>query len=290
MGLPNKCGVGLRHPHIAYVCENTPQVPWFEVHSENFFPENDRLEETQTILKLQRIAQNYPLSFHGVGLSIGSAQPLEREHLCKLKETVDFFRPRAVSEHLSWSSFRGRHFNDLLPLPYTDESFRLFCDKTKEIQDFLGRRILIENPSTYIAFKESTIREWDFYAGLPSKCGCGLLLDLNNIVVNAHNHRFSPSKYLESVDPSDVEEIHLAGHCRKPISKGNIILIDDHGSRVTDDVLALYEQFLLNSNDTPTLIEWDTNIPDFEILLAESRKAQTIADRVTATRIIRTIS
>ena len=277
-GLPSKTGIGLRNPHLAYVRDNLPCVPWFEVHSENFSFEDGETASTQPhMLLLQEIASNYPLSFHGVGLSLGSASPLDTAHLGRLRRAIDHFNPVSVSEHLSWSRTTGRHFNDLLPLPYTAECLGIFCDHVKQTQDYLGTRILVENPSTYLEFSDSCIPEWDFFASLPKQCGCGLLLDVNNIVVNAHNHNFDPYNYLNAIDFDDVGEIHLAGHTRKTVQNTEI-LIDDHGSRVPPEVLQLFGEVIGRGGLKPALIEWDTNIPQFPVLLEECQQAQSLLD------------
>lgn len=264
----SKSGIGLRQPHYQQVLEQKPDIAWFEVHSENFFyldsPDSDRLNQ---------IKKYYPLSMHGVGLSLGSADGLSKQHLAQLRNTVDYFKPQLVSEHLSWNTIDGKYTPDLLPLPYTTQSLKNFATNVKKTQDFLGRQILIENPSTYINFKSNTIAEWDFYAQLPHLTDCALLFDVNNIIVNAHNHNFNPDLYLKAINPNDVKEIHLAGATINT-HNGKQIMIDDHGSKVKPAVWDLYDKTLKTIGNKPTLVEWDTNIPDLAILLTEAKKAQ----------------
>ncbi len=268
--LPCRVGVGLRHPHLAEVAQTKPDVAWFEVHSENFF-----LAGGHAVSFLEEICDGYPCAFHGTALSLGSAAPLDMGHLRRLRAALARFSPVVVSEHLSWSAASGRHFNDLLPIPYTKESFAIFTDKVKQTQDFLGRQILIENPSSYISFRESEIPEWEFYAALPEVCGCGLLLDVNNIYVSAHNHGFSPDAYFSAVNGADVQEIHLAGFAQKNFH-GDTIYVDDHGSKVHDSVWSLFRQATESFGARPTLIEWDTDVPKLDVLLAEVDRADAV--------------
>jgi len=266
--IPATAGIGLRHPHYQDVLTATPEIDWFEVHSENYFGDGGLPH-----FYLEQIAELYPLSFHGVGLSIGSADQLDKLHLKKLKGVIDKYQPALVSEHLSWSAIGKRNFNDLLPIPYTKEAFNNFCDKVNKVQDYLGRQILIENPSSYIRFADSTIPEWEFFANIPAKTGCGLLLDVNNVYVSCANHGYDYRKYLKFINPDDIKEYHLAGHAQKRLETGNI-LIDDHGSKVHDTVWNLFNKTLDVVGVKPCLIEWDTNIPKLDVLLAEAEKAQ----------------
>ena len=268
----HQSGIGLRHPHYQQVLDDKPTINWLEVHSENFF-DLDSIASKQ----LLDIAQYYPLSFHGVGLSLGSADCLSSKHLSLLKQVIDIYQPILVSEHLSWSAIDTIHFNDLLPVPYTQESLNNFCDKVKQTQDFLNRQILIENPSSYIEFKQSDIPEWEFYAQLPSLTGCGLLFDVNNIVVNGFNHQFDPKQYLSAVNEQDIKEIHLAG-AKMNQYQGKQIMIDHHGSIVSETVWQLYQETLATFGNKPTLIEWDTNIPNLSVLQQQAKIAQTYLD------------
>jgi len=265
-------GISLKNQHLEQVILEKPKVDFFEVHSENFF--YDYIATHQ----LEKIAENYPISMHGVGLSIGSSDKLNKQHLQNLKNAVDKFKPSLISEHLSWSSINGNYINDLLPLSYTKESLKKFTDKVKQVQDFLGTQILIENPSSYLQFEDSTISEWDFFANLPSICECGLLLDVNNVFVSCFNHGYNATKYINAIDKNDIFEIHLAGHTKKQLKKG-VILIDDHGSKVCDEVWDLYKKTIAKTGKKPTLIEWDTNIPKLNILLDEAKKVREINDK-----------
>ncbi len=267
-------GIGLRHQHLQQVLDERPNINWLEVHSENFFYDN------LATYQLEQIAEHYPLSLHSIGLSLGSADKLNQQHLQNLKNAVDRFKPDLVSDHLSWSSVNGNYLNDLLPVPYTQESLSNFADKVKQTQDFLGRQILIENPSSYLRFNESNIPEWEFFAALPGLSGCGLLFDVNNVFVSCFNHGYQAKDYLSSVDKDDVLQIHLAGYTEKKLEQGTI-LIDDHSKQVTNGVWDLYRDTLKIIGNKPTLIEWDTNLPDLSILLSEADKAQAILDENT---------
>lgn len=263
-------GVGLRSPHISQVLEQQPDIGWLEVHSENYFITTSTARQ-----QLRQIAEHYPISCHGIGLSLGSADPLDRQHLSQLKQLVDEINPIAVSDHLSWSSVDGQFFNDLLPLPYTEEALTHFCRKVEQVQDFLGRQMLIENPSSYLSFASSEIPEWEFLHQVQQRTGCGLLLDLNNIYVSAFNHGFDCGQYIAALDASAVKELHLAGFTVKQFEDGEI-WIDTHSKPVSEPVWQLYRHWVQQHGLTPTLIEWDLDIPELSVLLAEADKAQTI--------------
>ena len=266
-GIGRRAGVGLRAPHHLKVLSDCPAIPWFEAHTENYFADGGAHVEA-----LLRIRANYPLSLHGVGLSVGSADPLSTPHLERVRRAVNRFEPALVSEHLSWSSVDGRFANDLLPLPYTDEAVRHVSARIAQVQDFLGRQILIENVSSYLQFECSRMPEWEFVAAVAAESGCGILLDLNNIYVAARNFGFEAQRYLDAMDPRAVREIHLAGHSTVEV-EGRELLIDTHGSPVCDAVWGLYRAALRRFGDVPTLIEWDTDIPALEVLMAEAAKA-----------------
>lgn len=270
----NMVGVGLRPPHIQTIMTEQPDVGWLEIHSENYFSITSPARQ-----QLREIANHYPISCHGIGLSLGSADPLDRQHLQHLKQLVDEINPIAVSDHLSWSSVNGQYFNDLLPLPYTEEALHHFCCKVEQVQEYLGRSLLIENPSSYLSFTHSTIPEWEFLHQVQQRTGCGLLLDLNNIYVSAFNHGFDCNTYLAALDPSTVKEIHLAGFTVKQYDEGEI-WIDTHSRPVSDPVWQLYRQWVRQHSKqhglVPTLIEWDLDIPDFPVLQAEARQAEMI--------------
>jgi len=267
-------GVGLRAVHHNEVLETRPRVGWFEAHSENYFARGGALPRI-----LGRIREHYPLSLHGVGLSIGSTDPLSRTHLADVARLVRDFEPLLVSEHLSWSSVGGRFTNDLLPLPYTEEALRHMVDRVRQVQDFLGRQILIENVSSYLQFTCSTISEWEFLGALAHESGCGLLLDVNNVYVSAMNHGFDAHTYLTHIPRRAIQEMHLAGHSKRRIGDRDV-LVDTHDGPVCDAVWELYVAAVNRFGPVPTLIEWDSNIPTLELLAAEAHKA----DRITEAR------
>ena len=269
----NAIGIGLRSPHHQQIIAEKPAVDWLEIHSENFFS----LHSPQR-LDLDAIAEHYPLSFHGVGLSLGSVDPLNNAHLLRLKELQDRYNPALVSEHLSWSSYQGRYFNDLLPIPYSQESLDHFCSRISQVQDFLGRKILIENPTTYLQFEQSTFTEWQFLSQIHATTGCDLLLDLNNIYVNCRNLGLNSDQYLQGIPVKAVQEIHLAGFTVKQVDGGEI-LIDTHGSPVSEPVWELFREFRQRC-DAPALIEWDTDIPRLEVLLGQAQRAEMEQQRV----------
>ena len=262
--LPRAAGLGLRSLHVAQVLASRPDVAWFEVHSENYFADGG-----SAIRALERIRARYPLSLHGVGLSLGGTDTLEREHLGKLRRLVERIDPALVSEHASWSTFGARHFNDLLPLPYTAEALDHLCARVGAVQDFLGRAIAVENISFYRRFPESAMPESEFLAALARRSGCRLLLDVNNVYVNACNHGWDARGYLAAIPRAAVAEIHLAGHERNAA-----IVVDTHGAPVAPEVWSLYDDALARFGPVPTLIEWDTDIPDFAVLESEAARAQ----------------
>jgi uncharacterized protein (UPF0276 family) len=271
---PAGVGIGLRAPHYAEILERRPALAFLEVHSENFFAAGG-----SALAWLEAFRSRYPLSLHGVGLSLVSVDPLDERHLARLEALIARFEPAVVSEHLCWSSFGGRHSNDLLPLPFTEEALAHACARIDAVQERLGRAILVENVSAYRTFAESTIPEWEFVAEVARRSGCGLLLDVNNIWVNATNHGFDPRRYLEAIDGRTVGEIHLAGY-----EEVDGLLIDTHGAAVTDGVWDLYAHTIARLGPKPTLIEWDTNIPALDVLLGEAAKARAIVERTPAER------
>lgn len=266
--IPARAGIGLRAPHYQALLDQKPAIGWLEAHAENYFGDGG-----QPLYYLERLREHYPLSLHGVGLSPGSTDPLNTTHLKKLKRVCDRFQPALVSEHLCWNAINGTHLNDLLPLPYTEEALAHVSERITQIQDHLGRQILIENLSSYLQFKHSTIPEWEFLNEVANGSGCGILLDVNNIYVNARNHDFNAHAYLNAVDTKHVQEIHLAG-----FDEREQILIDTHGKRVDAAVWDLYRKTIDRFGPTPTLIEWDTDIPALSVLLDEARKAETILE------------
>ncbi len=270
--IPAKAGIGLRGPYHSKFLNDIPAVPWLEVHSENFFA-----PESIALSALEQIRENYPLSLHGVGLSIGSAGPLAQDHLTKLAQLIDRLDPGLVSEHLCWGSVGGYHLNDLLPLPYTEEALDHMAERIGQVQDYLGRQLLIENVSSYMEFEDSTIPEWDFLTAVATRSGCGILLDINNIYVSAKNHGFDPNDYLESIPAELVGEIHLAGHSEQ-VFDDESVLVDTHNAPVCADVWALFEAALQRTGSLPTLIEWDSELPPLATLLEEAHKAQALMD------------
>jgi uncharacterized protein (UPF0276 family) len=263
--LASGVGIGLRAAHYADFLDGTPAVDWLEVHSENYFGHGG-----YDLHVLEHVRKDYPLSLHGVGLSLGSADELRLDHLSKLKRLVDRIQPALVSEHLSWGALGARHFNDLLPLPYTQEALRLMVERVSQAQDVLGRRILVENVSGYLAYRASEMSEGMFLGELAQGSGCGILLDINNLFVNAGNHGFDAAAALADFPVKEVGEIHLAGHRQM-----DDLLIDDHGSRVAPPVWALFAQARTRFGNAPVLIEWDSNIPVLEVLVAEAGRAKT---------------
>ena len=253
--------------------QGRPDAAWLEVHSENYFAAGGR-----AVSELDQVRRDYPLSLHGVGLSLGSADPLDREHLASLKRAVERYAPALVSEHLCWTSAGGSHFHDLLPLPYTDEALTHVAGRIAEVQEHLGRPILIENVSSYLEFEHSAMPEWDFLREVAARAGCGILLDVNNIYVNAVNHGFDPRRYIDAIPSKDVQEIHLAGHLEKQM-EGSELLIDTHDRPVKQAVWELYGYALKTLGPKPTLIEWDSALPELNVLLAEARKAEDLLRR-----------
>jgi uncharacterized protein (UPF0276 family) len=260
-------GVGLRACHYRDFLDGRPAAGWLEVHSENYFGDGG-----YDLHVLDHVRSNYPVSLHGVALSLGSSDGLREAHLAKLKRLADRIEPALVSEHLCWGALGGRHFNDLLPMPYTRHALHLMAAHVAQVQDTLRRRILIENVSTYLQFRTSEMSEFEFLGELAKRSGCGILLDVNNVYVNAANHGFDPALALDEVPAGAVGEIHLAGH-----SAAGELLIDDHGSRVAPQVWSLYETAHRRLGPVPTLIEWDTAIPPLEVLLEEAATATRIA-------------
>jgi len=277
--IPARAGIGLRAQHYRDVLEQRPAIGWFEVHSENYFGDGGA-----PLYYLEQIRARYPLSLHGVGLSLGSADDPNRTHLQKLRALIGRFEPALVSEHLCWSSISGRYLNDLLPLPYTEEALRHVCARIGEAQDVLGRQLLIENVSSYLEFAHSTIPEWEFLAAVASRSGCGILLDVNNVYVSAMNHGFDAVRYLRALPAAAIREMHLAGFSVNRYEDGEI-LIDTHGAPVAEPVWALYRQALRQFGPVPTLIEWDTDIPPLAVLQDEMRRADAILDEVRHARV-----
>ena len=267
-------GTSFRHEHLPAILAGGKQRGFFEVHAENYMGAGGPPHRA-----LEALRRDHPLSLHGVCMSIGGPQPLDREHLARFRRLVDRYQPALVSEHLAWSTHETAYFNDLLPLPYTDATLERVCDHIDEVQNVIRRPILLENPSTYVAFRESTMSETDFIRGVAQRTGCGLLLDINNVFVSATNHGFSAAQYLTEFPLSRVGEIHLAGHAWQTDDEDEPLLIDSHDGPVADPVWALFETTTRRCGAIPTLIEWDSKVPDWPILKAEAAAAQAILDR-----------
>ncbi|MEJ8813047.1 DUF692 domain-containing protein [Variovorax ureilyticus] len=266
-------GIGLRSEHYVEFVESRPPVGFIEVHSENYF---GRGGKPLHFLKLA--CQSHPLSLHGVGLSIGSVDPLSEPHLARLGELIETLEPALVSDHLCWSSVGGIHANDLLPLPFTEEALSHVVSRVQRVQERLRRRILLENVSSYMEYVQSAMPEWEFLAEVARRSGCGILLDVNNIFVSAHNHGFEPLRYLRAIPRQFVEEIHLAGFTRKPVDGGAEILIDTHSAPVADAVWTLYAAALERFGPVPSLVEWDADLPPLPVLVAEAAKARSLME------------
>jgi hypothetical protein len=267
--LPRRPGLGFKPQHFAQMMA-TDAIGFIEVHAENYMGDGGAPHAM-----LAALGDRHALSIHGIGLSIGSAQGLDRAHLARLRALIARYQPHSFSEHLAWSSHGAAWLNDLLPLPYTPQSLATICAHVDQVQDSLGRQMLLENPATYVTFASSTLSETDFLTELVRRTGCGLLLDINNVFVSATNHRFDARTYLDDFPLFAVGEIHLAGHDSEDLPSGPL-LIDSHGAPVAAPVWALYAQVLARTGPLPTLIEWDNDLPDFATLLAEANRAQAI--------------
>lgn len=271
--IPASAGVGLRFPHHQAFVDMRPTIGWLEVHAENYMGGGTPL------CYLDTLRRDYPVSLHGVGLSLGSVDGLDAAHLERLARAVERIEPALISEHLSWSVVGHTYLADLLPLPMTEEALVVVCRHVDQTQERLGRRILVENPSTYLQFSHSTIPEWDFLSSVAGRTGCGILCDVNNIYVSAQNHGWDALAYLDALPPAAIGEIHLAGHSVTTLDSGATLRIDDHGSSVAPAVWALYEAALVRFGPIPTLIEWDTNIPSLDVLLGEAELAEKVLAR-----------
>ena len=269
--LPARTGVGFKPAHFRDILAAPQPLGFFEVHAENYMGAGGPPHA-----QLGALRERYALSVHGVGLSIGSMRSLDRDHLMRLKTLCERYMPESFSEHLAWSSHSDVYLNDLLPLPYTQQTLARVAEHIDEVQTALGRQMLLENPSTYIRFSESTIPEVDFLAELSKRTGCGLLLDINNVFVSAKNHGTQPLAYLDSFPFDRVKEIHLGGHDEEVDDVGAPLLIDTHGSPIAEGVWTLYAHVIARAGALPTLIEWDNDVPDWPTLLAEAVVAQNI--------------
>jgi hypothetical protein len=261
--------MGLRSGHYRSLIERRPDIAWLEVHSENFFGDGG-----QPLYYLARARELYPVSLHGVGLSLGSCDPIDRRHLERLRTLVNQVDPMLVSEHVCWSSVGGRFLNDLLPLPYTEEALAHVAHRVAAVQDYLGREILVENISSYLRYRHDSIPEWEFLCELSARSGCGLLLDVNNVYVSAQNHGFDPLTFIDAVPAERVREIHLAG-----FEEEDGLLIDTHSRPVHDAVWDLFHYTIRRIGPRPTLIEWDADLPPLDTLVAQARRAEDIMEQ-----------
>ncbi len=272
--IPVRAGIGLKPQHFEEILGTLPNLGWFEVHPENYMvPGGPMLDY------LEKIRAHYPLSFHSIAMSLGSADGVNESHLNKLKTLIDRYQPAIVSDHLSWCRWNNYSLNDLLPVPYTTEALEIMVSNVLHIHDILGRSIAIENPSSYFNFAGADMTEAEFLVALATRSGATILLDINNVFVSAKNHGWDAREYLAQIPAHLVSEIHLAGHKVETTNSGQI-LIDDHGSRVCDDVWALYQQVIREIGVYPTLIEWDTDIPGLSELLCEASSAERILNNV----------
>jgi uncharacterized protein (UPF0276 family) len=267
-------GTSLKHEHVRAILAEGKQESFFEVHAENYMGAGGPPHDALT-----RIRCDHPVSLHGVSMSIGGPQQLAKDHLERFKALVDRYEPWLVSEHLAWSTHDTTFFNDLLPLPYTRATLARVADHIEEVQETIGRPILLENPSTYVLFEQSTMSETDFIREVSRRTGCGLLLDVNNVVVSATNHGYSALAYLADFPLGHVGEIHLAGHCEQADDEGDLLLIDSHDRPVADAVWQLFEIVIGQCGPVPTLVEWDSAIPEWPVLKAEAAAARAVLER-----------
>ncbi|PPB80174.1 hypothetical protein LV82_02046 [Albidovulum inexpectatum] len=276
-GLPPAPGVGYKPQHFTALMQDPGPVRWLEIHAENYMGEGGR-----PIAQLRHLAERFPISVHGVGLSIGGEGPLDRDHLDRLRRLCDWLQPASFSEHLAWSTHDAEFLNDLLPLPYTEETLARVCAHVDEVQTRLGRKMLLENPSVYLDFAESNLGEIEFLSEIASRTGCGLLLDVNNVHVSCTNRQTDARDYIDRFPIDLVGEIHLGGHDEDVDDAGAPLLIDSHAHPVVDPVWQLYERTISRAGPLATLIEWDNDVPDWPVLADEAERAARILDRVTA--------
>jgi uncharacterized protein len=274
---PLKTGAGFKHEHLADIFLDEQKVGFFEVHAENFMSKGGAPHAA-----LERLRLDYPIFVHGVGLSIGGMGDLDEDHLQRLRSVVTRYEPQIVSEHLAWSTHDNSFYNDLLPVPYDRPTLDRVVDHVNHVQDVIGREILLENPSTYVAFETSTMSETDFIREISDRTGCGLLLDVNNVFISATNHSYSPERYLADFPLEKVREIHLAGHATEEDDVGSPLLIDTHDRAVASDVWKLFEDVIAKRGLVPTLIEWDNDIPAWQTLKHEAQLADAILARYAA--------
>lgn len=274
--LPNRPGVGYKPQHFADIMEDPGPVAWLEIHAENYMGAGGR-----PLAQLRALSERFAMSVHGVGLSIGGEGPLDSDHLARLKHLVDWLKPARFSEHLAWSTHDSHFLNDLLPLPYTADTLARVCSHIDQVQETVGRQMLLENPSNYLAFTQSEMSEVDFLSEIAHRTGCGLLFDVNNVFVSATNQQTDPISYIDSFPLEHVGEIHLGGHDEDTDDHGAPLLIDSHGAAVVDPVWALYDHTVARGGAKPTLIEWDTDVPEWSVLVAEAARADAALAKIT---------
>ncbi len=275
--LPARPGIGYKPQHFSNIVEDAGPVKWLEIHAENYMGDGGR-----PLAQLRHLAERFPISVHGVGLSIGGEGRLDRDHLARLKTLCGWLDPASFSEHLAWSTHDSEFLNDLLPLPYTAETLALVTDHIDEVQDHVGRRMLLENPSVYVNFTETNMGEIEFLSEIAKRTGCGLLLDVNNVFVSCTNRQTDPYDYIGRFPHHLVGEIHLGGHDEDTDDAGAPLLIDAHGSEVVDPVWQLYDHTIRKGGPQPTLIEWDNDVPDWPVLAEEAARAERILGKVPA--------
>ncbi|GGA24918.1 MNIO family bufferin maturase [Neptunicoccus cionae] len=275
--VPNRAGVGYKAQHLDDILQNPDSIGWIEIHAENYMGDGGR-----PIAQLRHLRERFAVSCHGVGLSIGAEGPLDQDHLNRLKKLVDWLEPGLFSEHLAWSTHDSHFLNDLLPVPYTQATVDRVVAHINQVQDTVGQQMLLENPSTYVAFEESDRTEIAFLSEVASRSGCGLLLDVNNVFVSATNQNYSPEGYIDAFPTDLVGELHLGGHEEDADDFGATLLIDSHSRPVVDPVWALYEYTLAKAGPRPTLIEWDNDIPEWDTLATEAARADRLLSSVAA--------
>ncbi len=272
-------GIGYKSNYYKDLHTDFVKIGWLEIHAENYMMAGGPRKKM-----LQSLAEKFPISCHGVGLSIGAETGLSHEHLTRLKVLTDWLQPTLFSEHLAWSSHNAGYFNDLLPLPYTKETLIRVSNHINQVQDTLGRQMLLENPSTYVTFEENEMSEIEFIKEIVSRTNCGLLLDVNNVFVSATNQKYDPYEYIDAYPIEHVGEIHLGGHDEDMDEQGHIVLIDSHNRAVTNPVWKLYAHTIARRGLCPTLIEWDADLPEFSVLLQEAEFAQSYIQKLQAKR------
>lgn len=275
--LPDAPGVGYKPQHFQNILDSPGTVAWLEIHAENYMGDGGR-----PLAQLRRLAELFPISVHGVGLSIGGEAPLDSEHLARLKHLVEWLDPASFSEHLAWSTHDSHFLNDLLPLPYNSETLARVCEHIEQVQNTVGRKMLLENPSSYLAFSGTTLTEIEFLTEITRRTGCGLLLDVNNVFVSAVNQQTDANSYIDDFPLHLVGEIHLGGHEEDADESGAPLLIDNHASEVVDPVWQLYEHTIRSGGLKPTLIEWDNDVPDWSTLASEAQRAAAVLEAMPA--------